>query len=92
MLIISLKHKVFEGYKSKLRSLKQPIVIRMQGCSNPSRGHYVVVIGITKDGNLIIHNPARRIIAFQDNVIGSDVLLGIGGADNGKNYDIIYIQ
>jgi len=84
---------IFQKYKDDIRRFKKPIVIRMQGCSKPSGGHYVVAIGITIDGNIIIHNPARIVIAYKDNIIGSNVLLGNDNpSKNGKNYDIFYIQ
>lgn len=85
--------QIFEKYKNDIRKYKKPIIIRMKGCGIPSRGHYVVAVGITKDGNIIIHNPARRAIAFKDQVIGSNVLLGSDQpSNNGKDYDVLYIQ
>lgn len=84
---------IFEKYKNDIRTYKKPIIIRIKGCSNPARGHYVVAVGITKDGNIITHNPARRSIAFKDQVIGSNVLLGTDQPSaNGKDYDVLYIQ
>lgn len=84
---------IFKEYKSKLQSLKQPIVIRIQGSGKPADGHYVVAVGITKDGNIIIHNPANQKIAYKDIVISADNLFGGKVfAKNGKNYDVFWIN
>ena len=84
--------QIFEAYKKKLISLQRPMVIRIRGTKNAGRGHYIVAVGITKDGNIIVHNPGSQRIAFADQVIGSNMCLGTDQkSDNGKNYDIIYI-
>jgi len=85
--------QIFEAYKDRLIKIQRPIVIRIRGTTNFSRGHYVTAVGITIDGNIIIHNPSSQKIAFSDQVINSTVCLGTDQpSDNGRNYDIIYIS
>lgn len=84
------KSKVFEAYKLKLQELKQPIIIRIAGTKKRGRGHFVVLVGITNDGNLIVHNPGSIKIALKDTVVVVDKMLDKGEQSSGFNYDVIY--
>lgn len=82
----------FEDYKTFFRQVRKPIIIRIAGVGERSRGHYVTMVGITKGGNIIIHDSANKNLAKKEQVIGADRILKYGEAKNGVNYHILYIQ
>ena len=82
----------FEDYKTFFRQVKKPIIIRIAGVGARSRGHYVTMVGITKGGNIIIHDSANKNLAKKEQVIGANRILKFGEPNNGVNYHILYIQ
>jgi len=82
----------FTAYKNFFTKVNKPIIIRIAGTGNRSRGHFVVMIGITKDGNIIVHDPANTKTYSTDQIITRERLLKLGEAENGTNYRILYIK
>jgi ABC-type bacteriocin/lantibiotic exporter with double-glycine peptidase domain len=81
---------VYERYKTKLKEHQKPLIIRISGTSNRARGHFVVLVGISKTGNLIIHNPGSKKVAFKDTDVVESKMLKNGEQSSGFNCDIIY--
>ena len=50
------------------------------------------MVGITKDGNIIVHDPASTKTSSKDQIITKERLLKVGEAENGINYNILYIK
>jgi hypothetical protein len=82
----------FTAYKDFFRKVNKPIIIRIAGTGNRPKGHYVVMIGITKNGNIIVHDPANNIVYNKDQIITQERLLRVGEAENRINYNIFYIK
>jgi hypothetical protein len=82
----------FTAYKNFFRQVNKPIIIRIAGTGDRKRGHYVVMVGITKDGNIIVHDPASTKTSSKDQIITKERLLKVGEAENGINYNILYIK
>jgi hypothetical protein len=82
----------FTAYKDFFRKVNKPIIIRVAGTGQRSRGHYVVMVGIAKDGNIIVHDPASTRTSSKDQIITKERLLKVGEASNGINYNIFYIK
>jgi len=82
----------FEEYKKVFKKVRKPIIIRVAGTGKRSVGHFVVMVGITKDGNIIVHDPANSKVAFKDQVFTADRMLKVGEANNNINYQVLYIK
>jgi hypothetical protein len=82
----------FESYKTFFRKVKKPIIIRVAGTGQRNRGHFVVMVGITKDGSIIVHDPANKSVAFRDQPFGKSRMLKVGEAENNINYQIFRIK
>jgi hypothetical protein len=82
----------FTAYKNFFRQVNKPIIIRIAGTGDRKRGHYVVMVGITKDKNIIVHDPASTKTSSKDQIITKERLLKVGEAENGINYNILYIK
>ena len=82
----------FTAYKDFFRKVNKPIIIRIAGTGNRPKGHYVVMIGITKNENIIVHDPANNIVYNKDQIITKERLLRVGEAENRINYNIFYIK
>jgi len=83
---------VYERYKTKLKEHQKPLIIRISGTSNRARGHFVVLVGISKTGTLIIHNPGSSKVAFKDTEVVESKMLKNGEPSSGFNCDIIYYK
>lgn len=90
--IVENKSDPFTAYKTEFRRINKPIIIRIAGTGNRSRGHFVVMVGITKNGNIIVHDPANTKTFSKDQIITKERLLRVGEAERGTNYRIIYIK
>lgn len=82
----------FNNYKKELTDRKKPIIIRVAGTKNRSRGHFVLAVGISQNGNIIIRNPGSSKVAFKDTELAVEGLLKKGEASSNYNYDVIYLK
>ena len=83
----------FNEYIKIFKQIKKPMIIRVAGIGVRSRGHWVVLMGLSKDENtMIIHDPANKTIANSDQQYYKGRMLKKGEATNGSNFDYIYIN
>jgi len=81
---------VYDAYKKKLSAVKQPMIIRVAGGSRRPRGHFVVMVGITKLGEIIVRDCSNSKIAKADRTYTASRMLASGEQDTGYNYDVMY--
>ena len=81
---------VYNAYKKTLSSIKQPMIIRVAGCSRRSRGHFVVMVGITKQGEIIVRDCSNSKVAKADRTYTAGRMLGSKEQESGNNYDVMY--
>jgi DNA-binding protein Fis len=81
---------VYNAYKKTLSSIKQPMIIRVAGCSRRSRGHFVVMVGITKQGEIIVRDCSNSKVAKADRTYTAGRMLASKEQESGNNFDIMY--
>lgn len=62
---------------SKIKSLNKPFILQRKGISSPSKSHFVVVIGISSDGKIVVHDP--RSTGGRNNILKVSDLKDVGG-------------
>jgi hypothetical protein len=86
---------VYEGYKTLLRAIKAPMIIRVSGTSRRPRGHFVIMVGITKKvgnagGEIIVRDCGSQKSVRSDKTYTVGRMLAGGEADAGFNFDAMY--
>jgi hypothetical protein len=86
---------VYEGYKTLLRAIKAPMIIRVSGTSRRPRGHFVIMVGITKKvgnagGEIIVRDCGSQKSVRSDKTYTVGRMLAGGEADAGYNFDAMY--
>lgn len=74
------------AYKKQFLELggNKPMIIVIDGIGDKSKTHYVVMVGIDANGNLIVHDPRNKSFAYKDTIITS--------ADVSNKFQYIYIK
>lgn len=86
---------VYEGYKTLLRAIKAPMIIRVSGTSKRARGHFVIMVGITKkvgdkEGEIIVRDCGSQKSVRSDKTYTPSRMLAGGEASSGFNFDAMY--
>jgi hypothetical protein len=89
------QNDVYEGYKTLLRAIKAPMIIRVSGTSRRPRGHFVIMVGITKKvgdkgGEIIVRDCGSQKSVRSDKTYTPSRMLAGGEADAGYNFDAMY--
>ena len=89
------QNDVYEAYKTLLRSIKAPMIIRVSGTSRRARGHFVIMVGITKKvgdkgGEIIVRDCGSQKSVRSDKTYTPSRMLAGGEADAGFNFDAMY--
>jgi predicted double-glycine peptidase len=69
------------GYQyiiNKIKSLNKPFILQRKGITNPQKSHFVVVIGISSKGQVIVNDP--RSTGGRNNILKASDLKDVGGS------------
>lgn len=69
------------GYQyiiNKIKSLNKPFILQRKGITNPQKSHFVVVVGISSKGQVIINDP--RSTGGRNNILKASDLKDVGGS------------
>jgi hypothetical protein len=81
---------VYDAYKRTLSAIKQPMIIRVAGASRRGRGHFVVMVGITKQGEIIVRDCSNSKVAKADRTYTVGRMLASKEQESGNNCDVMY--
>lgn len=60
-----------------IKSLNKPFILQRKGISSPSKSHFVLVVGLSSDGKIIVNDP--RSSAGRNNILKISELKDSGG-------------
>jgi hypothetical protein len=84
------QQEVYDSYKSTLRTIKRPMIIRVAGTSRRARGHFVIMLGITKKGEIIVRDCGSQASVRSDKTYTVARMMGGSEPDTGNNFDVQY--
>jgi hypothetical protein len=84
------QQQVYDSYKSTLRTIKRPMIIRVAGTSRRARGHFVIMLGITKKGEIIVRDCGSQASVRSDKTYTVARMMGGSEPDSGNNFDVMY--
>jgi hypothetical protein len=84
------QQQVYDSYKATLRAIKRPMIIRVAGTSRRARGHFVIMLGITKKGEIIVRDCGSQKSVRSDKTYTVARMMTGSEPDTGNNYDVMY--
>lgn len=84
------QQEVYDSYKSTLRTIKRPMIIRVAGTSRRARGHFVIMLGITKKGEIIVRDCGSQASVRSDKTYTVARMMAGSEPDSGNNFDVQY--
>lgn len=63
---------------NKIKTINTPFILQRKGISSPSKSHFVVVIGLSSDGKIVVHDP--RSMSGRNNILKVSDLKDNGGS------------
>jgi hypothetical protein len=84
------QQEVYDSYKTTLRTIKRPMIIRVAGTSRRARGHFVIMLGITKKGEIIVRDCGSQASVRSDKTYTVARMMGGSEPDTGNNFDVQY--
>jgi hypothetical protein len=66
------------------------MIIRVAGTSRRARGHFVIMLGITKKGEIIVRDCGSQASVRSDKTYTVARMMGGSEPDSGNNFDVMY--